>query len=69
MDHVVPDPSIQKIVDILYPEFKILDVKAVKEMYKAFESEGGLPLDRDMREEFREYDFSNIKIQDEDNTN
>ena len=52
LDHVVPDPSIQKIVDILYPEFKELDIKAVTEMYRCFEKEGGLPVERDMKEEF-----------------
>ena len=57
LDHVVPDPSIQKIVDILYPEFKQLDMKAIHEMYTAFESEGGLPIDRELKEEYREIDF------------
>ena len=64
LDHVVPDPSIQNIVDILYPEFKQLDVIAVKAMYKAFEDEGGLPADRDIRDEFREIDFSKFKLMD-----
>ena len=63
LDHVIPDPSMQKIVDILYPEFSRLDVIAINEMYKAFEEEGGLPVDRDIKEEFREVDFSKFKTQ------
>ena len=62
LDHVVPDPSIQKIVDILYPEFKELDVKAINQMYIAFEDEGGLPVDRDLKEEFRDVDFTKFKV-------
>ena len=58
---MVPDPSIQNIIDILYPEFKKLDIIAVKEMYKAFEEEGGLPVERDIKEEFREIDFTQYK--------
>ena len=54
LDHVVPDPSIQKIVDILYPEFKQLDVKAISDMYKTFESEGGLPDDKEITEQYGE---------------
>ncbi|CAI2382637.1 unnamed protein product [Moneuplotes crassus] len=65
LDHVVPDPSIQKIVDILYPEFKELDIKAINAMYKAFEDEGGLPIDRSLKEQYREIDFSKYKVSDD----
>ena len=46
MKCVVSDMSLQKIVDLLYPEFKLEDERAVREIYTTF-AECGSPLPRD----------------------
>ena len=43
---VIADTSLQKIVDLLYPQFRIEDQKAIREMYRTFK-EAGTPLPRD----------------------
>ena len=42
---VIADASLQKIVDLLYPQFKLQDQEAIKEMYNTFRDTDPLPKD------------------------
>ena len=56
---LLPDPTIQKIADSLYPHFNDLEITVVKAMYEAFDAEGeSLPVTREMKETFKTIDFS-----------
>ena len=46
LETIISDQTIQKIVDLLYPQFKEKDAQAIKTMYKAFQDTNPLPRDR-----------------------
>ena len=45
LETIISDQTIQKIVDLLYPQFKEKDAEAIKTMYKAFADTKPLPRD------------------------
>ena len=45
LETIISDQTIQKIVDLLYPQFKQKDAEAIKAMYKAFAETNPLPKD------------------------
>lgn len=45
---VISDSTLQRIVDLLYPQFKIQDQEAIREMYRTFQSTDPLPKDPDL---------------------
>ena len=46
VDKIIADPTIQGIVDMLYPQFKLADQEAIRVMYDLFE-DAGTPLPKD----------------------
>lgn len=56
---LIPDPTIQKIADSLYPAFYELECNVVSAMYDAFDENGAsLPVTREMKENFKDVDFN-----------
>ena len=48
VETIISDQTIQKIVDLLYPQFKKKDEQAIKIMYQTFAETNPLPRDRDL---------------------
>jgi len=46
LKNVVSDQTLQKIVDLLYPQFKEQDLKTIQNMYQTFQK-AGEPLPKD----------------------